>query len=80
MNYGVRHIKLCKIQYQPFAGVVQDGFFKNFAKFTEIHLCQSLFFNKVASNFWQNFMGNFFIEHLQTTASENERLSFVQNL
>ena len=52
------------------------GFFKNFAKFTEIHLCRSLFFNKAASELLQNFMRNVFIEHLGTTASENERLSF----
>ena len=30
INYGVRHIKLCKIQNQPFAGVLQDRFFKEF--------------------------------------------------
>ena len=51
------------------------GVFKNFAKFTGI-----LFFNKVASELFQNFMDNFFVEHLRTTASGNERLSFVQNL
>ena len=56
-----------------------EFFLKNFDKFTEIHLCWSLFFNKVASELWQNFMRNFFIEHLRTTASENERLSFYQN-
>ena len=73
INYGVRNIKLCKIQNQPFA-----GFLKNFAKFTEIHLCRS-FLNKVASELWWDFMRNFFIEHLRATASENERLSSVQN-
>ena len=56
------------------------GDFKNFAKFTEIYLCRSLFFNKVASELWLNLVSNFFIEQLLTTASENERLSFVQNL
>ena len=30
INYGVRDIKLCKIQNQPFAGVLQDRFFKEF--------------------------------------------------
>ena len=29
-NYGVKHVKLCKIQNQPFAGVLQDRFFKEF--------------------------------------------------
>ena len=57
-----------------------SALFKDFAKFTEIHLCRSFFFNKVESELWQNFMSNFSIEHLRTTASENERLSFVQNL
>ena len=56
------------------------GDFKNFAKFTEIYLCRSLFFSKVASELWLNLVSNFFIEQLLTTASENERLSFVQNL
>ena len=59
MNYGVRHIKLFKIQNQPFAGVLQDNFFLNFAKFTEIHLCRSLFYHQVASELWQNFVSNF---------------------
>ena len=42
INYGARHIKLLKIQNDPYAGVLQDIFFKNFAKFTEVHLCRSL--------------------------------------
>ena len=54
-------------------------FLKNFAKFTEMHLCRSLFFNKITSELSQNFMRNFLIEHLRTTPSENKRLSFVQN-
>ena len=29
-HYGLRHIKLCKIQNQLFAGVLQDRFFKEF--------------------------------------------------
>ena len=49
MNYGVKHIKLCKIQNQPFAGVLQDRYFKNFAKFTEAQLCVVVSFIKVAS-------------------------------
>ena len=60
MNYGTRHIKLFKIKNQPFAGVLQDRFFKNFAKFTEIQLCRSLFFIKVASELWKNVMSNLF--------------------
>ena len=39
-------------------GVPKKRCFKNFAKFTGKHLCQSLFFNKEA-----------FTEHLWTTAS-----------
>ena len=52
------------------------GFLKNFAKFTEIYLCRSLFFKKVASEHWQIVMRNFLIEHLRVTTSENESLSF----
>ena len=37
---------------------------KNFTKFTEKHLCQNLFFNKVAG------LGTFFTEHLRKTASD----------
>ena len=60
MNYGVRHIKLFKNQNQPFAGFLQDSFFFfNFSKFTEIQLCRSLFYTKVASELWQNLMSNF---------------------
>ena len=58
MNYGVRHIKLFKIQNQPFAGVLQDS-----AKFTEIHLCRSLFYNHVASELWQKFYEQFFLKN-----------------
>ena len=53
---------------------------KNFAKLTEAHLCQSLFFNKAASELWRNFMSSFFIELLPKNervcacASKNERL------
>ena len=39
--------------------------FRNFTKFTRKHLCQSLFFNKVASQISKN---TFFIEHLRATA------------
>ena len=58
MNYGVRHIKLFKIQNQPFASVLQDS-----AKFTEIHLCRSLFYNHVASELWQKFYEQFFLKN-----------------
>ena len=34
---------------KPFACSVKKGVLENFAKFTGKHLCQSLFFNKVAS-------------------------------
>ena len=36
------------IQKQPPRGSVRKCVFRNFAKFTGKHLCQSLFFNKVA--------------------------------
>ena len=43
---------------------VRKGVLRNFAKFTGKHLCQSLFFNKVAG-----LQNTFFTEHLQTTDS-----------
>ena len=51
---------------------IWKGVLRNFIKFTGKHLCQSLFFNKVAGlrpkdNFFKN---TFFTEHLWTTASE----------
>ena len=41
---------------------VRNDVLRNFAKFTEKHLCQSLFLNKVAGL-------TFFTEHLRATAS-----------
>ena len=62
MNYGVRHIKLKTVQ-NPEPAIcrcsVRQVFLKKLAKFTEIHLCLSLFYNKVASELWQKFMSNF---------------------
>ena len=51
---------------------LKKGVLKNFAKFTGKHLCQSLFFNKVAETlaqvfsceFCEIFKNTFFIEHL----------------
>ena len=58
MNYGVRHIKLFKIQnHLPM--FYKIGFLKKFTKFTEIQQRLSLFYNKVASELWQKFMSNF---------------------
>ena len=56
---------------------IKKGVLGNFAKFTGKHLCQSLFFNKVAGLRSQRFScefceiskKTFFIEHLRTTAS-----------
>ena len=46
------------------------GVLRNFAKFTGKHLCQSLFFNKVAGQISKN---TFFIEHLRATALYSTR-------
>ena len=52
---------------------MEKGVIKNFAKFTEKHLCQSFFFKKVAAalrhrcfsvNFAKNFKITFFAEQL----------------
>ena len=50
---------------------IKIGVLKNFAKLTGKRLCQRLFFNKVADLRPEN---TFFIEHLQTTASETNFL------
>ena len=71
----------------------KKGVPKNFTKFTGKHLCQSLFFNKVAGlkpatllkkRLWHkcfpvNFVNKkpFFTEHLWTTASEPLSFSIV---
>ena len=67
-------------QKQSSRGVCKKGVLKNFAKFTEKHLCQSLFFNKVRPatllkkrlwhrcfpvNFAKFSRTHFFIEHLR---------------
>ena len=44
--------------------LVRKGVLRNFAKFTAKHLCQSLFFNKVAG-------------HLRTTASDNQSVGVL---
>ena len=63
---------------------VKKGVLKNFAKFTGKHLCQILFFNKVAGlrfkkenlaqvfsyEFCEISKSTFFIEHFQTTSSK----------
>ena len=80
MNYQVRHIN--KTVQNPEPAIVRSSrrkvFLQNFAKFTGIHFCRSLFFNKVARELWQNFMNNIFIDQLWTAASENEKLSFFK--
>ena len=48
---------------------IKKGVLRNFTKFTEKHLCQSLFFNKVAAATLLK-KNTFFTEHLWTTASE----------
>ena len=62
---------------------IKTGVLKNIAKFTAKHICQSLFFNKIASNFiWKKtlahvfscefckiFKNTCFTEHLRTTTS-----------
>ena len=58
--YQIDYRRLYKSSHQRCS--VKKGVLRNFAKFTGKHLCQSLFFNKVAGN-------TFFTEHLQTTAS-----------
>ena len=51
---------------------VRKGLLRNFAKFTGKHLCQSLFFNKVAI-FNKLSKNTFFTERLRATASEESK-------
>ena len=75
-----------KIQNSHRRCSVRNGVLRNFAKFTGKHLCQSLYFNKVACNFIKIetlaqvfscefcdiFKNAFFTEHLQANASKNK--------
>ena len=58
-------------QKQPWEVFYKKSVLKNFAKFTEKHLWQSLFFNKVlfSCELCEIFKNIFFTEHLRTTAS-----------
>ena len=53
INEGDEH-KTAFVQKQPPEVSVRKGVLRNFAKFTGKHLCQSLFFNKVAGLSPQN--------------------------
>ena len=65
---SVRSLWLCGKKKQPPEVFYKKGFLRNFEKFTGKHLCQSLFFNKVAS--LAKFLRTLFLtEHLRATAS-----------
>ena len=73
---------------------LKSGVLKNFAKFTRKHLCQILFFDKVAGSgckkrlwhrcfsceFCKIFKHTFFTEHLWTTASPSPLNIYVENV
>ena len=58
---------------------VRKSVLRTFAKFTGKHVCQGLFFNKVAG--LRNFKNGFFTEHLRATASvlQMQFLSFCRS-
>ena len=71
-----------KIQKQPTEVFYEKGVHKNISKFTGKHLCQSLFFNKVAGlkksltvvfscEFCEIFKSIFFAELLRAASSED---------
>ena len=84
------------LQKQPPELFYKKSVLKNFAKFTRKHLCQSLFFNKVAGlrpkretlaqvfscEFSEIFKNTFFTEHHQATpsASTDVELAFIHCL
>ena len=60
---------------------VKKGAFRNFAKFTGKHLCQSFFYTKVFScEFCKISKNTFFIEHLWATASALKKLWWSESL
>ena len=69
---------------------MKTGVFKNFAKFTVKHLCQSLFFNNAASQetvvqvfsceFWEIFKNTFFTEHRRVTAFAPNMIQITPNV
>ena len=63
------------MQKQPLVVFCKKGVLKNFLKFTEKYLCQSLFFNKVADlrlatllkkRFWHRYSPVNFVKSLRT--------------
>ena len=81
-NINAGGIECYQKKKQSPGGVLLKGVLKNFTKLTGKHLCQSLFFNKVATfskketlaqvlscKFCEIFKNTFFIEHFRTTAS-----------
>ena len=48
VTFIVRNLKIVNVHKQPPGGVLLKVVLRNFAKLTGKHLCQSLFFNKVA--------------------------------
>ena len=58
-------------QKQPPEVSHKKGVLRNFTKFTGKHLCQSLFFNKVAGLSTLFLQNTFFTEHFWITASES---------
>ena len=46
--YVFHHVELSNVRNSHRRCSVRKGVLRNFAKFTEKHLCQSLFFNKIA--------------------------------
>ena len=77
LSYDATSFANASFQKQPPEGFCKKGVPKNSEKLTRKHLCQSLFFNKVARLWYRCFPVNFakiwrtyfFTEHLWTTAS-----------
>ena len=67
-NQSTQH--LCRRSHQRCS--VRKGIQRNFKKFTGKHLCQSLFFNKVAGlRLWHRCFSENFVKFLRTTFSQN---------
>ena len=66
----MRELTTCSFRSSHQRCSMKKGVLRNFTKFTEKHLCQCLFFNKVAG-LWPKFLKTpaFLTEHIRTTAS-----------
>ena len=72
MNYGVRHVKLFKIQNRRLQVFCKIGFFKKLLNSQKYTCVWVSFIIRLQVNFGKNLCAIFLTEQLRTTASEME--------